>query len=215
MDIKNINEKKYQVIYLFLWRSEISTFTQMRRKDKETANVMDKISLIRPSRDLESQAIEYKREHFLHGETVIHGSELWDKMESYDEWLEMATKNSCKETVSQDWVVADTFFAVRECNKKIIGMIDFRHELSGVLKDYGHSGYSVRPSERKKGYATEMLRQILEIAKRAGLKEFQLACKRNNIPSVKTIAKNGGVYVRSFQFGNEAADVFIIKLAES
>lgn len=53
--------------------------------------------------------------------------------------------------------------------------------------DFGNCGYSVRPSERQKGYATEMLRQLLAVAKDAGLQEVHLATKQNNIFSVKTI----------------------------
>jgi predicted acetyltransferase len=57
-----------------------------------------------------------------------------------------------------------------------------------------------------------MLRQIIEIARQFGLDEIQLSCKKNNIPSVKTITKNGGIYKRSFQYDGVMADVFIIKL---
>ena len=46
------------------------------------------------------------------------------------------------------------FFAVD--NDRIVGIIDFRHTLNDFLKDLGHCGYSVRPSERRKGFATEM-----------------------------------------------------------
>jgi predicted acetyltransferase len=173
---------------------------------------MDNIILVRPTKDLENQVIEYKMEHFSHGETEINGSELLDKTENYDEWLEMVTKNISKDTVNQNWVVTDTFFAIREYDKKIVGIIDFRHELNDFLKDFGHIGYSVRPTERKKGYATEMLRLVLDIAKKTGLERVELSCKKNNIPSVKSIIKNNGVYERSFKYGDEIADVFYIKL---
>jgi predicted acetyltransferase len=173
---------------------------------------MDKLLLVRPNKELESQAIEFKNEFFENGETEINGSELWDKMENYDEWLEKISKNISKETVDPNWVVTDTFFAIRELDKKIIGIIDFRNELNDFLRDFGHSGYSVRPSERKKGYATEMLRQLLEIARKIGLNEMQLSCIKNNIPSIKTITKNGGVYNRSFKYNEEIANVYIIKL---
>jgi len=174
--------------------------------------IMDTLLLVRPTKDLEFQAIEFKNQFFEHGENEINGSELWDKMDNYGEWLEKVTKNISKDTVDQNWVVTDTFFAIRERDKKIIGMIDFRHELNDFLKDFGHCGYSVLPSERKKGYATEMVRQIMEIARRIGLTEMQLSCKKNNIASVKTITNNNGIYSRSFQYNNEAADVFIVKL---
>ena len=74
-----------------------------------------------------------------------------------------------------------------------MGIIDFRHTLNDFLKDLGNCGYSVRPSERRKGIATEMLRQLLD-----------------NEPSVKTIIRNGGVYERSFEFDGEQADIYRI-----
>ena len=173
---------------------------------------MDKLTLLRPAKDLEFQAVEFKNEFFNNGETEINGSELWDKTDNYDIWLEKVTKQIKKETADPDWVVTDTFFTIREHDKKIIGIIDFRQELNDFLKDFGHCGYSVRPTERKKGYASEMLKQILGIARKTGLKEFQLSCASNNVASLKTITKNGGVYQRSFEYNGKTANVFIIKL---
>jgi len=173
---------------------------------------MDKIHLVKPRTDMKHQAIDFKNEFFTYGERAINGSSLWDKTDDYDEWLENVTKNADKETVSPGWVVTDVFFAVRESDGKIIGMIDLRHELNEFLQDFGHSGYSVRPLERKKGYATEMLRQVLGVAKQIGLSKVQLSCEKDNIPSVKTIENNGGVYERSFQFEGRPADVFIVTL---
>ena len=97
-------------------------------------------------------------------------------------------------------------------NDEIVGIIDLRHELNEFLQDFGNSGYSVRSSERRKGYATEMLRLIKEVAKRVGLDSLQLSVERSNEPSVKTIKKNGGLYERSFEFEGEIADVYKVKL---
>lgn len=56
-----------------------------------------------------------------------------DQIESYEEWLNMVTLNAHSETVSPDWVVTDTFFAIRKEDKKMVGIIDFRHTLNEFL----------------------------------------------------------------------------------
>ena len=169
------------------------------------------ITLIRPTLEWKEKALDYREEHFAHGEMIINGSELLDKTDSSEEWLKSVTDNTSPETVSPNWVVTDTFFAVDE-EEKIVGIIDLRHTLNDFLKDFGNSGYSVRPSERRKGYATEMLRRVLQVAKQAGLTEVHLSVERSNEPSVKTIVKNGGKYERSFEFEGEEADIYRIVL---
>jgi predicted acetyltransferase len=167
------------------------------------------IKLVRPNRELRDKAIEFKQEFFSHDEKTINGSELLDQIDDYDEWLRAVTANTSPETVDPNWVVTDTFFALDE-NERIVGVIDLRHTLNDFLKDFGNSGYSVRPSERRKGYATEMLHRVIIAAKENGLKELHLSVERTNEPSIKTIKKNGGVYERSFEFENELADVYYL-----
>lgn len=169
------------------------------------------IKLARPTIDMKEKALDYRQEHFNNGEMIINGSELLDKIESYEEWLVYVTNNMSIDTVNPTWVVTDTFFAVDE-NDRIVGIIDLRHTLNDFLKDFGNSGYSVRPSERRKGYATEMLKQVMAVAKSAGLHKIHLTAFKNNEPSIKTIIKNGGVYERSCEFQGEQADIYEIKL---
>lgn len=167
--------------------------------------------MIRPNVKLKYKAIDFRQEFFDNGEKIINGSELLDKIENYDAWLKSVTNNTSVETLNPNWVVTDTFFALDDADK-IIGIIDLRHTLKGILIDFGNCGYSVRPSERGKGYATEMLRLLLNIAKNAGLIELHLSVEKYNEPSIKTIIKNGGVYERSFEFNGGQADVYKIVL---
>ncbi len=169
------------------------------------------LRLVRPNKEHKMQALDFKQEFFGNNEKIINGSELLDQMENYEEWLVSVTNNISEETVNPAWVVTDTFFAVNESNE-IVGIIDLRHTLNDFLKDFGNCGYSVRPSERRKGYATEMLRQILDVARESGMTELHLSVERDNEPSIKTIISNGGVYVRSFEFENEMADIYRIGL---
>ena len=139
-------------------------------------------------------AENFKSEFLEMHELVIHGSALFDQLE-YEQWLTHNTNNRQESTVSIGWVTATTFFAVRKRDLKIIGMIDIRHNLGNeLLAQYGgHMGYSVRPSEREKGYATEILKMGIEYAKSLNIEKLMLACFSDNIPSIKTIIKCGGV----------------------
>ena len=174
-------------------------------------NSETKITLVRPTIEMKQKALEYRKEHFDNGEMIINGSELFDKIECYEEWLKKVYDNTLLETVDPNWVVTDTFFAVDK-NQRIVGIIDLRHSLNDFLKDFGNCGYSVRPTERRKGYATEMLHQIIIIAKKVGLSKLNISVERDNLPSIKTIVKNGGEYYRSFEYEGKIADVYKIDL---
>lgn len=151
-----------------------------------------------PTKQHELIANQFKDEFFDNNEKIINGSALLDQMD-YQEWLENTVRNSNPATVRNDWVVANTFFAVRKSDKKIIGTIDIRHNLDNkLLKDYfGHIGYAVRPSEREKGYATQMLILALKYAKSLNMKKVMLSCYADNIASIKTIIKCGGIFTES------------------
>lgn len=167
------------------------------------------IQLIRPSIEHKERVLEFKQEFFDAGEYVINGSGLLDRMEVYEDWVDMVTKNSQPETVNPNSVLTDTFLAFDD-KDRMVGIIDLRYELKGIFVDFGNCGYSVRPSERKKGYATKMLEKLLDVAWANGMKELHLSVERSNEPSVKTILKNKGVYERSFEYEGEMADVYVI-----
>lgn len=155
---------------------------------------MEGIRLVHPTAAHRRAAEDFKREFFDNGEEVINGSALLDQMD-YEEWLEHVRRNSNPRTVQPDWVPADTFFAQRERDGRIIGIIDIRHSLGNdFLARYGgHIGYAVRPGERRKGYATAMLRLALEHARKLGLPRVMLGCYADNLASKRTIVKCGGV----------------------
>lgn len=99
-----------------------------------------------------------------------------------------------EKTVSSDRVPATLFLCIRNLDNKIVGTIQIRHRLNEkLLFDCGHIGDGVRPSERRKGYATEMIKLALEECKKLGIYEVLMTCDSDNIGSEKSIINNGGV----------------------
>lgn len=88
---------------------------------------------------------------------------------------------------SKTWWVRDTE------SDKLIGAVNIRAYLTKAgFEAWGHIGYGVRPSERRKGYATQMLQMALERCRAMDLWQVLLDCAEDNIASAKTIKKCGG-----------------------
>lgn len=74
-----------------------------------------------------------------------------------------------------------------------IGRLAIRHRLTDSLRETGgHIGYDVRPSARRRGHGTEMLRQALPIANALGIDPALVTCDVDNIGSRRVIEANGG-----------------------
>ena len=176
----------------------------------------DKIILVKPTIELEDEVLEYMQEHYDSGEIEVHASSLLDKMDSYIEWLKSLEKNSKKETVDKNWTVSTQFLGVRQSDKKIVGMVSIRHELTNdFLRNYaGHIGYGIRPKERRKGYVTQMLGLALDYCKNElKLEKVMLACNKENDGSRKTIVNAGGVLEKEYKTDNgEEIQIYWIKL---
>jgi predicted acetyltransferase len=160
---------------------------------------MDKLALITPTKSHEQAALDYQQEHTNHHEFHLYGSSLFNEAVSYAAWLNQLQNNSSPDTVQWDWVVSSTFFAIRESDGRIVGMVDIRHTLNDFLRNYGgHIGYGVRPSERNKGYATQILMLALDYCRHLGLDRVMLSCDKANAASRNTITRCGGVLEREF-----------------
>lgn len=173
---------------------------------------MNNLVLVFPSEEMEVKALDFKKEFIANGERTINGSYKFDMDKySYMEWLQIIKDNLNKETVNPKFGFSHTFFAVKDY-EEIIGIVNFRHTLTDFYKDSGHIGYSVRPTERRKGYATEILKQVLELAKSQGLTKVFLTCKKDNEASKKTILRNSGVLNRSFEKSKIEYEEYYIKI---
>ncbi len=86
------------------------------------------------------------------------------------------------------------FFCLDRDRDRFVGAVDIRHYLTeSLLFDAGHIGDGIRPSERRKGYATAMIALALEECRRMNIMDVLMVCDKSNIGSAKSIIRNGGV----------------------
>ena len=150
--------------------------------------------LIEPTIEYSEQIRTYRQEFIDSGESM-DGTGGLIKFDDPQEWIDFLAKHKDPETIPEGRVPATQLIFVREADKKIVGMIDIRHYLNEYLEKFGgHIGYSIAPSERRKGYATQMLKATLPVCKKLGIDEVLITCNRGNEGSKRTILNNGGVF---------------------
>ncbi len=143
---------------------------------------MNDFILIRPTSEYASQIIEYRQE-FLDAGDSMDGTGPLRRFENPEEYIKICAEYEDTTTVPSHLVPATQFFFIRKSDNKLVGMIQIRHRFNDYLEKYaGHIGYSVRPSERRKGVD-------------------------GNIGSEKTILANGGVYEYTIHEPNENEDL--------
>ena len=123
-----------------------------------------------------------------------HDGGFWDTENfSYEEWLESNQNQEMGINLPEGWVPAIQLVAFSE-KGQAVGFLNLRLRLSNfLLEEGGHIGYSIRPSERGKGYAKEALRQGLQVAKEKNIKRTLVTCSVNNSASRAVILANGGL----------------------
>ena len=167
--------------------------------------------LIYPTVDFCKEIENYRNEMIQNNDSFDGCSDL-RKFENMEKWVQYTYDLQDKNKIPPHYVTAEQYLLVNE-KKRILGMIQLRHELNDYLLEIGgHIGYSVRPSERRKGYATRILSYALKECKKLGLDKVILGCYKKNIGSAKTIIKNGGKLIREEDYIKQVNDNYTINL---
>lgn len=138
----------------------------------------------------------------------LDGCSALERYATVERWLAHVRELESPQTCPKHLVTATLYAAVRQSDGRIVGMLDLRHRLNDFLAEYGgHIGYSVRPDERRKGYAKRMLALALPEARRLGIDRVLITCDEDNEASRRTILSNGGVFDRNTWLEDEKQTV--------
>ena len=137
---------------------------------------MEEIILVEASVEYADQIEQLRREVFEYAPddgNRFAGCMSLEEVDSAEAWINTCRLRRSEATCKYGGVDVPsyTYFAIRKHDNRLVGVIDLRHHIDHpILETWGgHCGYSVRPCERGKGYAKEMLRLNIQNAENMGI----------------------------------------------
>lgn len=176
---------------MILWALQQFELMQIRSRRENGMN----IELVKLTSEYQTQLsdmltewkADIEKNNTNHSPWAIFRNDFHD-FDSFLENLEIKEGN-------KDGLVPDTtLFCLDKDRNIFVGAVNIRHYLNEyLLQCGGHIGDGIRPSERRKGYATAMIGLALKECKKLGIDKVLMCCDKENIGSAKSIQKNGGV----------------------
>lgn len=177
---------------------------------------MEKFYLESPSIKRKDEAINYVKEFYENNSNLNGDSGLDKYLDNYGGWLEFLRKLSNPSTVPSGYCPGYEYFLIRKNDSKLVGLINLRYNLNkNLLIHGGHIGYSIKVSERRKGYNKINLYLCLIKARELGLDKVLLTAYDDNIGSVKTILDAGGVLENKINDNGKLLGRYWIDVEES
>ncbi len=168
----------------------------MAREFLKTGGSMERFYFEEPGITRKDDAVAYIKEFHEFGSDINGSGGLQRYLDDYEGWLEKLNEDYSR-VPNEEKVPARTYFLIRESDKRIVGMINIRLALNERLKHYGgHMGYSIRPTERGKGYNKINLYLGLRVCDQYGIEEVFLDADLANPASWKTMEALGGKRIR-------------------
>ena len=159
---------------------------------------MEKFYFEIPGISRKEDAIDYIREFLEYGSEINGAGGLHRFLDDYEGWLKKLDLDYIQ-VPDEERVPGRTYFLVRESDSRIIGMINIRLALNERLSHYGgHIGYSIRPTERGKGYNNINLYLGLKVCRKYGIERIFMDADLENPASWKTMEAFGGVRIREY-----------------
>jgi predicted acetyltransferase len=150
-----------------------------------------RLTLVSPHAGLDTSYRSFVQEFVARGEPLVPFT-LGLPHHHFDALLASLAAFARGERLPDGFVPHSTWWLVRD-DAEIVGISNLRHDLTDSLRrEGGHIGYGVRPSARRQGHATELLRRTLARAADLGIRTALVTCARDNVASARTILRNGG-----------------------
>ncbi|MBQ6289065.1 MAG: GNAT family N-acetyltransferase [Clostridia bacterium] len=151
-----------------------------------------------PGPERKEAAIDYINEFYQYNSEINGTGGLNRFLDNYEGWLEKLNLDYTR-VPNEEKVPGRTYFLVRESDQRIVGMINIRLALNEKLKHYGgHIGYSIRPTERGKGYNNINLYLGLKVCDYFGIGSVFMDADLDNPASWKTMEAMGGKRIREY-----------------
>ena len=158
----------------------------------------EEIRLVPPSMEYDADIMRLRQEFAdANDPDSFAGCGSLSKCTTTQEWLQLLAEMESRETAEKKGLVpANTYLAIRNTDNRIVGVTDLRHHIDHPVLGLwgGHIGYSVRPSERGRGYAKEILRLILKKCRERNMEKVMVTCNKKNPASESVILSQGGVF---------------------
>lgn len=149
------------------------------------------LKLVKLTHDNYPLLIDMMDEWTLSGEKIVPYA---IRKVDYHDFIRYAASLEVGHDRDESLVPDSTFFCLDTDRDIFVGAVNIRHWLNeGLLLNGGHIGDGIRPSERRKGYATKMIALALDECRKLGIDRVLMVCDKNNIGSAKSIMNNGGV----------------------
>ncbi len=169
---------------------------------------MEKFYFEEPSIHRKDESISYINEFYKYNSEINGTGGLHRYLDDYEGWLKKLDEDYTREP-NEEKVPARTYFLIRENDNRIIGMINIRLALNEKLKKFGGNiGYSIRPTERGKGYNKINLYLGLKVCQNYGISKVLIDADKDNPASWRTIEALGGINIREF-FDSENAHCIV------